>query len=225
MKHVSLGLLFLSAVALQLGCAGNRIEPIANRSIDPPSQLRDLYQAAAKQPEVLTVSLARAECVPNGVAIWLSMSGRGVTEVVQRNQVTLSQAIADQVGTSGTLEVLDENGQAVEWESAVLPERMSPEFSDAARSRPLLSSPPIAYPGDFEQEPLPTSISGVYSQVLYIAVPNARPGFVVRFAEDQGRLGPRALVEGRLRWVQNTYGRFDRFEVIRNSVVVEPRTP
>lgn len=212
-------LFFYIAIMNAAGCVRHRVEPIVNRAIDPSPELRERFAAAAKEPDLLTISLARAECVPGGLAIWLNLSGPSIHRVVHIRRVVFSQVVADIVGGSETFEVLDASGRVVEWTRAELPAWMAPELEEAARNRPLLSSPPTYISGSFIQPPLKTSVDGVVSQLLYISVPNAAPGFVVRLNEDPKLITGR--IEGRLESLRQMYGLFERFEILNRTVVVQ----
>lgn len=207
----------------QASCSSRWVETIPNRAIDPTPELLERFRVAAADPDLLSLSLARAECVKGGIAIWLNLSGRSLNRVVHGDSIVFSRALVDRLRISETFEVLDTSGRVVEWEAADLPDYITPEFEDAARSRTLLATPPTYYPGDSIQDPLRTTVPGVVSQLFYISVQNAAPGFTVRFKDDHEITG--VSLEQKMESIRLRYGGFSRFEILNRSIVVGSAPP
>ena len=171
-----------------------------------------------------SVSLARAECVKGGIAIWLNLSGRSLGRVVHRDSIVFSRALVDRLRISETFEVLDTSGRVVHWEAAYLPDNITPEYEDAARGRPIFfATPPTYYPGDSIQDPLRTTVPGVLSQLFYISVQNAAPGFTVRLKDEPEISG--VSLEQKMESIRLRYGGFSRFEILNRSIVVDSAPP
>lgn len=196
------------------------MEPIENRAVEPPTELRERFAAAAASPGVLALSLSRAERVPGGLAVWLNLSGRSLPRVVHRDRVLYSQSLIEFVRVYPSFEVLDSSGQVVKSQTATMPRWMSREFERDARSRPWFASLATSYAGDFEHPPMKTSQDGVLSQQFYISCGRVQPGFTVRFAHD-AETGNLAIVDA-LEHYRRFYGGFESAEVLNRQVRVEP---
>lgn len=210
----------LSAASGIMGCTSSRMDPVENRAVEPPAELRERFAAAVASPGVLALSLSRAEAVPGGLAVWISLSGQSLTRVVHRDRVLYAQSLIEFLRVYPSFEVLDSSGQVVESQTATMPLWMSREFERDARSRPLFASLATSYSGDFEHPPMKSRQDGVLSQQFYISCGRVQPGFTVRFAHD-AETGNLAIVDALERY-REFYGGFESAEVLNRQVRVEP---
>ena len=220
MIRVATMVVCLAAASGVMGCASSHMEPIENRAVEPPTELRERLSTAAASPGVLALSLSRAERVPGGLAVWLSLSGRRLTRDVHRDRVLYAQSLIQFLRVYPSFEVLDSSGQVVESQIATMPRWMSREFDRDARSRPWFASLAKSYAGDREHPPMKTSQDGVLSQQFYISCGRVQPGFTVRFAYD-AETGNLAIVDALERY-REFYGGFESAEVLNRQVRVEP---
>lgn len=161
--------ILLVASTIVIGCHRKTVEFVSNRPVEPSGHLRETIAVAATSPDTITVGIADALAVQNGLVVWLSISGLPSTAIVDRDRITMAQAIAGRLdSTPEAFDIVDLAGRRIVAESAQEDLSRWPEMealSQAHRDAGAVLGPQIV-DGDFTLPTLPTTTPGVLSQML-----------------------------------------------------------
>lgn len=202
MMRRALLLILLLWAAIVPGCQGRHVEFVSNRPIEPPEAHREALTKGVSNPDTVTVCIAEARAVQNGMVVWLSVAGMPATTITDFDSITLSQALAGYIELSvHAFDVMDSTGKPVAIESPDPHESNWPELSrvrEFYRCSMWGSTGPQFSPGQFVHAPTTTDTPGVFSQMLFLYCRTNLDGASISLGTSQTSLEAVRHVEKRI---------------------------